>query len=163
MLPAPDRLGHRLAVEPGRTCTSTALTLRLLACEACIASSSPGTPGRFKRRVGRRARALVQDRVVVLQELRLLGVLQRDEDHRVAARGHHALGQAHHGVIVAPDADAVAELEAGAHVGHRLVVAARDVAAGHQVARLTRLARLEAHHHGAHVAVHRRAPASSGR
>ena len=32
---------------PSRNCTSTALTLWLLAWDACTASSSPGTPGRF--------------------------------------------------------------------------------------------------------------------
>ena len=109
--------------------------------------------GAVQRRVGRGAGAVVDDGVVVLQELRLLRVLERDEHHRVAARRHHAPGQPDHGVVVAADAQRVAELEAGLHVGHRLVVVARDVAARHQETRLAGLAGLEAHHHGAHVGV----------
>ena len=54
---------------------------------------------------------------------------------------------------MAADAQRVADLEAGLHVGHRLVVVARDVAARHQETRLTGLAGLEAHHHGAHLGV----------
>jgi hypothetical protein len=49
-----------------------ALTWWLLTSAACAPSSRPG--------------AVVQDGVVVLQELRLLRVLDRNEHHRVAAR-----------------------------------------------------------------------------
>jgi hypothetical protein len=67
-----------------------------------------------------RARSF-DDGVVVLEELRLLRVLERDEDHRVAAGGHHAPRQADHFVIVAADADAFAQLETGLDVGDGLV------------------------------------------
>ena len=109
--------------------------------------------GAVERGIGGGAGALADDGVVVLEKLRFLGILERNEHHRVAAGGHHAPGQADHGVIVAADADAVAQCEAGFHVGHRLVMAAGDAPARHQIARLARLAGLEAHHHGAHVGV----------
>ena len=67
--------------------------------------------GAVERRIGGGARALVDERVVVLEELHFLRVLERDEDHRVAARRHHAPGQADHRVLVAADADALVERE----------------------------------------------------
>jgi hypothetical protein len=45
-----------------------------------------------------------------------------------------------HAVFVAADADALAQLEAGGEVGHRLVMAARDLPAGDQIAGLAGLA-----------------------
>ena len=110
-LPAADGLAPPpRRSSPRRSCTSTALTLWLLVCEAIDGLEQAGHAGAVERRVGGGARALVDDGVVVLEELRLLRVLERDEHHRVAAGGHHAPGQADHGVVVAADADAVAEL-----------------------------------------------------
>lgn len=69
-------------------------------------------------------------RVVVLEELRRLRVVQPDEDHRVAAGGHHAPGQSDDGAVVAADAQGVAQTKAGGDVGHGLVVPPRDASAG---------------------------------
>ena len=54
---------------------------------------------------------------------------------------------------MAADADALAERKAGLDISDRLVVAARDVATGHQIAGAARLPRLHAHHHGAHLCI----------
>ena len=59
-------------------------------------------------------------------ELQLLRVAQRDEDDRIAARGHEVAGQSHDGEGVAPELDLLAEREPGAAVRDCLVAAAQD-------------------------------------
>ena len=58
--------------------------------------------------------------------------------------------------MVAADFQLVAQLESGSDICHRLVVAARDLPPGNQLRRpagRSRLARRDAHHHGAHILV----------
>ncbi len=105
----------------------------------------------IERRIAGAAGALVDDGVVVFEELRLLRVLERDEDHRVAAGRHHPPRQTDHDVVVPANTNAVANREAGAHVRHRFVVTACHTPTGNQVERFTGLTRHEADDHGAHV------------
>ncbi len=96
------------------------------------------------------------DGVVVLEELRLLGILERNEHHRVAAGGHHAPGQPDDGVLIAADGETITQFEAGGDVGHRLVVTARDLASGDQIGRPsggTHAAGRDADHHGPDIAL----------
>ncbi len=74
------------------------------------------------------------------------------EDHRVAARRHHAAGQPDHGVFMTPDTDAFAEAEAALDIGDRLVVGTCDRTPGNEVARLAGVAWLEADKHHSYVA-----------
>ncbi len=93
------------AVARLRPVTSTAFTLRLALCEAMHGVQQARHAGTIERRIGRRCVAgSLQNGVVVLEELGLLGILERDEYHRVAARGHHAPRQANDGVIVTANA-----------------------------------------------------------
>ena len=48
VLPAADRRRPRTGSRPSATRTSTALTLWLVLCEASMAASRPGTPGRLR-------------------------------------------------------------------------------------------------------------------
>ena len=105
-----------------------------------------------ERRIGRGARAFVEQGIVVLEELHFLGVLQGYEDHRVAPRRHRAAGQPDDRVLVPADADPLVQPEPGPLIGDRLVVGAGDRAPGHQLARLAGAPRLEADQHHAHVA-----------
>jgi hypothetical protein len=105
----------------------------------------------IERGIARGPRPLVHDGVVVLQELRLLRVLEGYEDHRVAARGHHPPRQSHHDVLVPANANPIPDCEPGAHIRHRFVVTAGHTPSGNQVPRLARLARHETDDHGAHV------------
>ena len=136
----------------GASRSMTTFTVWLLAWLACTASSSPGTPGRLNAGLAAvRARSLTSASLS-LRNCTSCASLQRHEDHRVAARRHHAPGQADHRVLVAADADAFVQPEPGPDIGDRLVVRARDRAPGHEVAGLARMPRLEADQHHAHVA-----------
>jgi len=73
--------------------------------------------------VGRIARPITDEGIVVLEELRLLGILEGNENHRVAARRDHTPGQSHHVVVVAANTDAAAQGEACFDIGNGLVVA----------------------------------------
>ena len=81
----------------------------------------------------------------------MLSVLDRNEDHRIAVRRHHATGQPHHGVVVATNGDSVAYREARLHVGHRFVVSLGDGSPGDQKGRATRPSALVARDHHTHV------------
>ena len=82
-------------------------------------------------------------------------IFQWNKNHRVAARGDHAAGQPHHGVLVAPNADAVPQREAAGNVGYRLVMTTGKPSSLNQVAGLpgmTCAVRWNTDHHGAHIA-----------
>ena len=107
-----------------------------------------------ERRILLRPPPLPEDRVVVLQELSLLGVLQWDEHHGVPARRDHAPRQADHFIGVPPYPDLVADPKARGRVRHRLVVVPGDLPPRREVCGLPRredVALGDAHDHGPDV------------
>jgi hypothetical protein len=108
-LPAAHGLGHLVGVGAGAQAHQHGVDGVAAGLRGVDRIQQPGHTGPVEGRVGRGARAVLYDGVVVLEELRLLRVLERDEHHRVAAGGHHAPRQPDHGVLVAADAHAVAQ------------------------------------------------------
>ena len=84
-----------------------------------------------------------------------MGILERNEYHRVAAGRHHAPCQPHDGVMISANGKTISQFEAGGDVGHRLVVTARDLASSDEIRRPSgcspqRTGR-DADHHGAYI------------
>ena len=84
-----------------------------------------------------------------------MGILERNEYHRVAAGRHHAPCQPHDDVMIAANGKTITQFEAGGDVGHRLVVTARDLASSDEIRRPSgcspqRTGR-DADHHGAYI------------
>ncbi len=153
--PAPDGRGHFVGGIAGLDAHQHGIDIVIGALRGDDGVKQPGHTGAVERRVLGGTAALLQDGLVVLQELRLLRILERNEHHRVAVGRDHAPRQPDHGVAIAADLQGVAQFEAAGDVGHRLVMAAGDLPSGHQIRRPARAAGAvggDAHHHGAHIA-----------
>ena len=91
-----------------------------------------GRPWTIEGRVPGSSAALLDNGIVVFQELRFLRILERDEHHRVA------------------------EFKSGGDIGDGLIVVARDLPTGDEIAGLPVFAGAAGHdadHHGTHVAL----------
>ncbi|EXI83262.1 MAG: hypothetical protein AW10_00093 [Candidatus Accumulibacter appositus] len=152
MLPTPDFAGHDRFVGVPREPQQDHIHCPAVGLAGLHRLEQSRHSRAVERRIGCDARALVEQRVVVLEELHFLRIAQRDEDHRVAARRHHAAGQPDHGVLMTPDANAFAEAEAALDIGDRLVARTRDWTPSNEVARLAEVPWLEADKHHAYVA-----------
>src|SRR5690606_11572957 len=82
--------------------------------------------------LGFRPAAALPDGIAIFQELSFLGVLERDEDHRITAGGHHAARESYDRVQIPPDGETVAGFETGGDIGYRLIMTARDLAPRHE-------------------------------
>ena len=149
-----DRLRDLFGVVPGPDAHQHSIHSGVAALRGDDRLQQSRHAGAVEEGVRLGASAALPDGVVVLEKLRCLRVLERDEYHGVAAGRDHAPCEPDHGVGVAPDLDALSQRQPAGDVGHGLVVAARDVAPCHQIGRPARcacLARRDADHHGAHV------------
>ena len=154
MLPAPYRFGHRIGACARRNLHQHGIDRGVATLGGNHRVQQARHAGAVQRGALRRARALGKDGVVVFQKLGLLRVLDRDKNHGISARGHHAPGQPHHGVNIAANADALTQPKPGSHIDHGFVMATRQTPPLHQVTGLARMACAvgrDTHHHGAHI------------
>jgi len=116
-------LRRSLGIGSGKKAHKDNVGIRIGAPRRDDAVERSGDARPVERRIRRSPAALPEDGVAVLEELRLLRILQRDEGHRIASRGEHAPGESGDGVAVPADADRISEPEPRCFVDHGLLVA----------------------------------------
>ena len=153
VLPAPDFIGDRLGLASWRQLNQHGIdvAIRVLRCLDGLKQTRYARA--IQRRIGRCSRPLIEDGIVVLKKLGFLSILQRYENHGVAAGRNHAFGQADDPVVVPTNPNAIAQLEPGFNVSHSFVMVTGNVTSGNQVAGLSGLARFEANDHRSHIGI----------